>query len=159
MEQLTLQIVDAYNEDLRGLIAKLDNYLFALYPTDEVHGVELENAEAERVIFVGAYLGKAAVGCGAYRPFDERSCELKRIFVDPAYRNKGIASRILSFLEQEIKHAGYHSILLETGLVQPESIALYKKFGFVEIERFGPYIHCSSSYCMGKTLPSSSHLA
>ncbi|WP_042162445.1 GNAT family N-acetyltransferase [Paenibacillus gorillae] len=156
MEQLTLQIVDAYNEDLRGLIAKLDNYLYALYPSDEVHGLELEQAEEDGVVFVVAYSGHIAVGCGAFRPLDERSCELKRIFVDPSYRNKGIASRILTLLEQKILQAGYHSILLETGLMQPESIALYKRFGFVEIERFGPYIDCESSYCMGKTV--SSHL-
>ncbi|MFF2090020.1 GNAT family N-acetyltransferase [Paenibacillus sp. NPDC058174] len=152
MEQLTLKIVDAGNEDLRGLIAKLDDYLYALYPSDEVHGVELENAEAERIVFVVAYWGHTAVGCGAYRPLDEQGCELKRIFVDPSYRNKGFASRVLSLLEQEIRQAGYQSILLETGLMQPESIALYKKFGFVEVERFGPYVDCSSSYCMGKAL-------
>ncbi|MFB6366411.1 GNAT family N-acetyltransferase [Paenibacillus elgii] len=58
----------------------------------------------------------------------------------PSFRNKGIASSILSFLKQEAARAGFRSLLLETGPMQPESIALYKKFGFIDIDPFGEYV-------------------
>jgi putative acetyltransferase len=150
--ELTLQFSEPNNEDLLALIAKLDEYLYSLYPSEEVFVVNLDGPKVSDVVFVIAYLEDVTVGCGAYRPLDERTCELKRIFVDPSYRNKGIASRILSFLEQEAVHAGFTSLLLETGPMQPESIELYKKLGFVEIERFGEYVDCPSSICMGKKL-------
>ncbi|MEK8126468.1 GNAT family N-acetyltransferase [Paenibacillus filicis] len=152
MGELTLQWVEPQNEDLLALIAKLDDYLYGLYPAEEVFVVDLDKPEVSQVVFVVAYEEGVAVGCGAYRPLDEQSCELKRIFVDPPYRNRGIASRLLAFLEQHAERAGFTSLLLETGLMQPESIELYKKFGFVDIERFGEYVDCPSSICMGKNL-------
>jgi putative acetyltransferase len=152
MSELALQFAGPKDEDLLALIAKLDEYLYSLYPSEEVFVVHLDEPKVSDVVFVIAYLDNVAVGCGAYRPLDEHSCELKRIFVDPAYRKKGIASALLSFLEQETAQAGFTSLLLETGLMQPESIELYKKFGFVDIERFGEYVDCHSSVCMGKAL-------
>ncbi|MCP1310753.1 GNAT family N-acetyltransferase [Paenibacillus tyrfis] len=135
-----------------ALIAKLDDYLYSLYPADEVFGVDLEGAKVDEVVFVLAYWNGVATGCGAYRPLDAQAAELKRIFVDPSFRNKGIASSILSFLEQEAARAGFTSLLLETGPMQPESIALYKKFGFIDIAPFGEYVDCPSSICMEKRL-------
>ncbi|PUA36358.1 GNAT family N-acetyltransferase [Paenibacillus elgii] len=152
MEMLTVQVVEPSNEHLLALIAKLDDYLYSLYPADEVFGVDLEGSDVDEVVFVLAYWDGAAAGCGAYRPLDAQAAELKRIFVDPYFRNKGIASSILSFLEQEAVRAGFTSLLLETGPMQPESIALYKKFGFIDIEPFGEYVNCLSSICMEKRL-------
>ncbi|GAA3413021.1 GNAT family N-acetyltransferase [Paenibacillus hodogayensis] len=153
MGELTLQTVKPNHNDLIALLSKLDRYLYSLYPAEEVFVIDLDEPKANDVVFVIAYLDNTAVGCGAYRPLDGQSCELKRIFVDPAYRNKGIASRLLSFLEQEAARAGFTAAVLETGIMQPESIGLYKKFGFVEIERFGEYADSLSSICMGKKLP------
>ncbi|XOK64416.1 GNAT family N-acetyltransferase [Paenibacillus elgii] len=152
METLTIHVVEPNNEDLIALIAKLDDYLYSLYPADEVFGVDLEGAEVNEMVFVLAYWDGMAAGCGAYRPLDAQAAELKRIFVDPSFRNKGIASSILSFLEQEAMRAGFTSLLLETGPMQPESIALYKKFGFIDIAPFGEYADCPSSICMEKKL-------
>ncbi|KPV60592.1 GCN5 family acetyltransferase [Paenibacillus sp. A3] len=152
METLTIQVVEPNNEHLIALIAKLDDYLYSLYPADEVFGVDLEGATVNEMVFVLAYSNGVAAGCGAYRPLDVQAAELKRIFVDPSSRNKGIASSILSFLEQEAARAGFTSLLLETGPMQPESIALYKKFGFIDIDPFGEYADCPSSICMEKKL-------
>ncbi|MCP3776663.1 GNAT family N-acetyltransferase [Paenibacillus sp. MZ04-78.2] len=153
METFTIQVVEPNNEHLIALIAKLDDYLYSLYPPDEVFGVDLEGAKVNEMVFVLACCNGVAAGCGAYRPLDAQAAELKRIFVDPSFRNKRIASSILSFLEQEAARAGFRSLLLETGPMQPESIALYKKFGFIDIDPFGDYVDCPSSICMEKKLP------
>jgi len=152
MSSFHLQFVEPTNKELLALIAKLDDYLYSLYPADEVFVVDLDDSAVEDVVFVIAYADGAAAGCGAYRPLDERAAELKRIFVDTAYRNRGIASRILAFLEREAKRAGFTSLLLETGTMQPESIALYKKFGFRDIAPFGEYVDSPCSVCMAKEL-------
>ncbi|ULL19126.1 GNAT family N-acetyltransferase [Paenibacillus sp. H1-7] len=152
MNTLTLQITEPKNKDLLDLIAKLDDYLYSIYPAEEVFVVDLDEPKVQDIVFVVAYLDGKAAGCGAYRPLDSHSAELKRIFVDPAYRNRGIASRVMTFLEQDAKQAGFTAMLLETGPMQQESIELYKKFGYELIDRFGEYIDCPSSICMRKHL-------
>lgn len=152
MNTLTLKITEPTNEHLLGLIAKLDDYLYSMYPAEEVFTVDLDEPKVQDVVFVVAYLDGTAVGCGAYRPLDEQSAELKRIFVDPSYRNKGIASRLLSFLENAAQQAGFSAMLLETGPMQHESIQLYRKYGYQLIEPFGEYVGCPSSICMRKHL-------
>jgi len=152
MEALTIQVVDTTNQDLLTLIGQLDDYLYTLYPPEEVFVVDVDQPQADGIVFALAHWNGKAAGCGAYRQLDGQSAELKRIYVDPSYRNKGIASRILTFLEQEAARAGFSSLLLETGPMQTESIALYKKLGFYDIEPFGAYIDCPSSICMKKDL-------
>ena len=77
-----------------------------------------------------AYMDNHPVGCGAFRPYDARSVEIKRMFVHPDYRSRGIASMILEALEAWSKVSGAMKCLLETGYNQPEAIALYKKAGY-----------------------------
>ena len=67
-------------------------------------------------------------------------------------RRKGIASGILLLLESEAKKQCYSIIKLETGPNQQESLHLYKKFGFYEIEKFGEYINSKYSICLEKKL-------
>lgn len=132
MGELTLQFSEPNNEDLLALIAKLDEYLYSLYPSEEVFVVNLDGPKVSDVVFVIAYLEDIAVGCGAYRPLDVRTCELKRIFVDPSYRNKGIASRILSFLEQEAAHAGFTSYYSKPGPCSPNQLSYIRNWGLLK---------------------------
>ncbi|WP_282939359.1 GNAT family N-acetyltransferase [Paenibacillus sp. RC67] len=155
MDTVLLKLTNSTDPDLLQLITQLDEYLFGKYPAEEVFVVDFKDPAIHDVVFVTAYIDNVAVGCGAYRPLDEESAELKRIYVDNLYRKRGIASKILSWLEQEAQQAGYSTLRLETGPEQPESIALYEKCGFYHIEPFGEYVHCPSSICMEKKLGSS----
>lgn len=102
-----------------------------------------------------AYMDNHPVGCGAFRPYDARSVEIKRMFVHPDYRSRGIASMILEALEAWSKVSGAMKCLLETGYNQPEAIALYKKAGYAEIVNYGPYLDVANSVCMQKILDTS----
>ena len=99
-----------------------------------------------------AYENEVAVGCGAIKTFDEKSIELKRMFVAPNQRGKGVATRILTTLEDWAKELGFQKCILETGKRQPEAIALYHKSQYQIIENYGQYKGMGNSVCFEKKL-------
>lgn len=96
--------------------------------------------------------GEMPVGCGAFKSFGDGAVEVKRMFVPPTHRQKGIASLVLSELERWADELGYERCVLETGKKQPEAIALYTKRGYHLIPNYGQYIGVESSVCFEKTL-------
>ncbi|RVQ66972.1 GNAT family N-acetyltransferase [Croceicoccus ponticola] len=78
----------------------------------------------------------AVVGGGAYRRFDERSCELKRIYVSAAGRGKGAGRALTERLVAAATADGFTRVMLETGDRQDEAIALYRSMGFLRIEPY-----------------------
>jgi len=92
------------------------------------------------------------VGCGAFRPLDPGTVEIKRLFVVPESRGRGVARAILAALEAEARRRGYTRGVLETGVRQPEAIALYRACGYAEMEAFGPYVGSTQSVCFRKAL-------
>ena len=109
--------------------------------------------------FVVAYLevdggDRSAVGCGGIRRVEgvESTCELKRMFVAPEARGRGIARALLERLEEEAVALGYSTVWLETGTEQPEAIALYESHGYEPITGFGRYKDQPKSRSFGRTL-------
>ena len=98
------------------------------------------------------YEGETAIGCGAIRKFDDHSMEVKRMYVTPRNRQRGIASMILKELENWCIELGYKKCILETGKNQPEAIALYTKNGYRRIPNFGAYKDVPNSVCFEKEL-------
>lgn len=98
------------------------------------------------------YKENIPVACGAFKPFDAHSVEIKRMFVSPAHRGQGYASEVLAALETWAKDLGYTSCVLETGKRQPEAIALYKKNGYTIISNYPPYDGMANSVCFRKEL-------
>jgi putative acetyltransferase len=94
--------------------------------------------------------GELAVGCGAIRVFDENCMEVKRMWVEPSHRGKGIASMMLKELESWAQELGLNKCILETGNKQLEAIELYKKNNYTIIENFGPYQGIANSICFEK---------
>jgi GNAT superfamily N-acetyltransferase len=92
------------------------------------------------------------VGCGALKEFEKGIMEIKRMFVLPERRGKGIATRILAELETWAKELDYEKCVLETGKRQPEAIALYKKSGYRIIPNYGQYAQVLNSICFEKAL-------
>ena len=92
------------------------------------------------------------VGCGAFKPFESDSVEIKRMFTLPNHRGLGIARHVLSNLETWAKELGYLSCVLETGKKQPAAIALYSKCGYQVIPNYGQYIGVENSVCFEKQI-------
>lgn len=86
--------------------------------------------------------------------FQDGDAEIKRMFVVPEARGRGLARRLLAELEASAAAAGRTRMVLETGLKQPEAIALYESSGYAPIQKFGYYRDDELSVCLGKALPS-----
>ena len=107
--------------------------------------------------FVGYLLGEA-VATGAWRRTDVPAfgaaavAEIKRMYVVPHARGAGVARRMLAHLESTAAAAGFDALVLETGLRQPEAMALYESSGYVPVPGFGYYRDMPLSRCYGKPL-------
>ena len=101
---------------------------------------------------VVAYYGDTPVGCGAIKEFSKVAMEVKRMYVVPEKRGKGIASGILRELEAWSAELKYETCVLETGKKQPEAIAFYTKNNYNIIPNFGQYGNVENSVCFEKRL-------
>ena len=98
------------------------------------------------------YENGVLAGAGSIWKYDEESVELKRIYVAPSFRKKGIGTKLVSLLIEWGKELGYQRMLLETGEKLEESVALYKRLGFERIPNYGPYENMPESLCMARNL-------
>ncbi len=99
-----------------------------------------------------AYDAGKAVGCGAIKEYKKGVMEVKRMFVAPDSREKGIAGKILHELQVWAKELGCRKCILETGDKMTEAIGLYKKNDFTIIPNYGPYATIESSVCFEKEI-------
>jgi GNAT superfamily N-acetyltransferase len=109
-----------------------------------------------RGVFLVAYLDGQPVGCGALRPFPATGpgvAEIKRLYTSPSARRRGVSRAVLTRLEFEAVRLGYRQLQLETGLRQPEAIALYEASGYRRIPNYGMYAASELSACYAKDIP------
>lgn len=103
--------------------------------------------------FVVAWAGDEPAGCGAIRPsvFDD-ACEIKRMYVRSSARGRGVARALVAALEAAAADLGYRRVVLETGVMQPEAMALYESSGYTPIESYGAYRASPLSRCYERLL-------
>ena len=99
-----------------------------------------------------AYENEIPVGCGAIKQFLPTAAEVKRMYVRPEQRGKGIAAIILTELEKWARELTYERCVLETGKRQPEAIALYTRNGYNRITNYGQYKGVENSVCFEKII-------
>jgi putative acetyltransferase len=133
------QIERPNREEVVDLIAKLDNYLVSLYPPECNHLLDIQSLMQPNIVFITAKCGLDYVGCGAIRIVKGEYAEIKRMFVLPGLRGRGVGYRILCELQKIAVDLGFNTLSLETGIKQPEAIKLYERFGFYKISAFGEY--------------------
>jgi GNAT superfamily N-acetyltransferase len=114
------------------------------YVTRYGENVEMTRANAEEFdppsgLFIVLIDGPITVAGGGFRRFDATTCEVKRMWVDPLYRRRGLAARVLKALEDAAQQAGYTRLILETGPRQPEAEALYVRQGYTRTKFYGHY--------------------
>ncbi|GIW25547.1 GNAT family N-acetyltransferase [Meiothermus sp.] len=136
----------------RELIAELDAALNPHYPPESRHGYSVEKLIQQGVAFFVAYLDEQPVGCGGVQIFGHEYAELKRMYVRPGFRGRGIGKQLLAHLETYAAERGIRVLRLETGVAQTEAIGLYQSFGFRRIPPFDPYFEDPLSICMEKQI-------
>jgi putative acetyltransferase len=96
--------------------------------------------------------GSATLGCVALQPVSPGQGEVKRMYVRPAWRGRGLSRLLLAAVERHAATRGLSSLRLETGARQPEAIALYRSNGYREIPAYPPYDEDPLSLCFAKEI-------
>lgn len=103
-------------------------------------------------LFVVGYLDAVPVACGGWRSHGNGAAELKRMYVVPPVRGRGLARAVLAELERTARQAGHRRIILETGNQQPEALALYHSEGYAPVPSFGYYATTPGAIHLGKPI-------
>ena len=135
---ITVTLADPRQAEIRALIESLDIYMLGLYPAESTHRVDAITLASESARFFSALLDGIVVGCGGIM-LEHNYAEIKRIFVSPQARGLGVGHKLLETLETEARQLGFNSLRLETGIYQPEALALFRARGFIPRLSFGDY--------------------
>jgi GNAT superfamily N-acetyltransferase len=140
--------------EAQALIAALDAELTRVYPEEGANHFRLDPDEVAdgRGAFLVALQRGTPIGCGAVRRIDDRTGELKRMYVAPEARGTGVGRAMLAALEEHARSLGLVRVVLETGARQERAMRLYARAGFVRIAPFGEYVSSPLSVCMAKDL-------
>ncbi|MFC8296789.1 GNAT family N-acetyltransferase [Micromonospora orduensis] len=103
--------------------------------------------------YLAVVVNGRAVACGGLQALDATTGEVKRMYVRPAYRGRGIARQLLAALEECAFRQGHSVVCLETGTYLPVAIGLYTSCGYEPIPVYGEYVGNPYSVCFAKRLP------
>lgn len=121
------------------LIEALDAHAIALYPPESNHLLDVAALCDDAVTFLVVRAGDEAIGCGALLRDARGWGEVKRMYLRPDRRGRGIGRRVLADLEALARASSLPLLRLETGIHNREALALYRRAGFVERDAFGDY--------------------
>lgn len=148
---ISVQRTTSDNPDFEKLVLQLDAYLAIVDGDDHAFYAQYNKSNSLKNALI-CYENGNAIGIGAYKEYDAETAEMKRMFTLAEHRGKGIATKILTELELWAKEENYKTAILETGFLQVDAIALYKKMGYEIIENFGQYEGVENSICMKKNI-------
>ena len=149
---IAISLVPADDARSVQLIAELDADLARNYEDDQRHGLHPGEERDPRLHFFLLEHDGVAAGCGAIRELEPGVAELKRMYVRPGYRGRGLSRRLLTELERQAALIGVRRLCLETGPLQHAALALYRSAGYAEIPAYGEYIGSPVSICMERML-------
>jgi GNAT superfamily N-acetyltransferase len=145
-----IESVSPHCAEATALLAELMPELDRRYPEYEGGGVG-DITPADVCVFLIGRLDGKPVACGALRPMEEPGvAEVKRMYVEPAARGRGLSKRMLAALEEHAQQVGFACVRLETGMRQPEALRLYESAGYRRIENYPPYVGNAMSVCFEK---------
>ena len=135
---LLIKRVEKPTPDARVLVEELEADLASQYEAEQRHGLSIERLFKPNIAFFIAYADDEPVGCGGIA-FEDGHAELKRMYVRPSFRGRGVVQAVLAQLEAEATARGVKRVVLETGDVQHAAIKVYERAGFARCGAFGDY--------------------
>ena len=139
------------NVDFRNLVDALDDDLYQRNGEGQLQYRQYNQIDKIKNAVVIYFDGKP-VGCGCFKPFSDKTVEMKRMFILPEMRGKQLAARMLQELETWAVEEGNTAAVLETGYRQIEAQRLYSVAGYFRTENYGQYIGMEDSICYRKEL-------
>lgn len=155
---LHIERVPITHPDAQALIEAVQAEYVARYGGQDESPIDPADFEDPLGRFYVGYLDGTPVATGAWRRSSVRalgaevSAEVKRMYVVPTAQRRGVARRMLAHLEATAAEAGIEALVLETGMKQPEAIALYTSSGYEPIPGFGYYCGSELSRCFGRRI-------
>ena len=151
---ITMIRTNSLNQDFIHLVKYLDAELAQLDGDEHAFYAQLNKTHNLNHVIV-AYENDKPIACGALREHSPTTMEVKRMYTLPESRGKGIATKILTELENWASELSYQKCILETGKRQPDAIWLYQKNGYKIIPSYGKYLVMENSVCFEKELDKS----
>ena len=148
---ITLIRTTSLNQDFIHLVKYLDAELAQLDGDEHAFYAQLNKTHNLNHVIV-AYENDKPIACGALREYSPTTMEVKRMYTLPENRGKGMATKILTELENWASELKYQKCILETGTRQPDAIRLYQKNGYKIIPSYGKYLVMENSVCFEKEL-------
>jgi putative acetyltransferase len=152
-----IEVLDPKSTEVRALIAASDVFYDGLYPEESSHLEALDDLRKPDVLFIGCRVDGELAASGAAKLMhdDGDYADIKRVFVIDRYRGQGLSAKIMNYIETELQARGVGLLRLETGVLQPEALGLYKQLGYQSRGPFGAYRPDPLSVFMEKTSPDS----
>jgi putative acetyltransferase len=153
---VVLRICDWDDADGVALRDAQQTEIRARYGGDTEPGVKPSAGDIS--VFLIAYdaATSSALGCGGLRDLGDNTVEVKRMYVLPEHRGRGIGRRVLAALESHALAQGVTRIRLETGQLQPDAVRLYEAAGYRQIPNFGAYAESATSLCFERVFAAGS---
>lgn len=141
MPEIDIESLDPDTDEVRELIAASDAFYEGLYPAESNHLEALDDLKNRNVVFLGCRLDGELVASGAAKLMNDDGCyaEIKRVFVVDGFRGRGLSASLMRRLEAELRARGVELFRLETGILQPQALGLYRKLGYQQCAAFGGY--------------------
>ncbi|MDE6739937.1 MAG: GNAT family N-acetyltransferase [Lachnospiraceae bacterium] len=99
-----------------------------------------------------AYKNDKAVGCAGLKGYSSADAEIKRVWVDPAYRGQGLATKLMELIETKAKERNFKRVILQTREIMQDAVALYRKLGYHQIANYSPYDKLKDAVCFAKDI-------
>lgn len=148
---MTIKRTDSSDTDFQNLVKLLDADLAIRNGDDHEFYDQFNKIDMIKNCIV-IYIDEKPAACGAFKKFENETVEIKRMYTNPDFRKRGLATAIVKELETWAKELNYTKAVLESSLEQNEALSVYEKSGYERIPNYGQYIGIDKSVCYEKAL-------
>ena len=150
---MQIKITNGQDKDFIRLCHALDGFLNELVDGEENRAQYIPYNTLDDIHDVlVAYENNTPIGCASFKRYDDKSAEVKRVFVKEEYRGKQVGRQLMESLEQLVRDKGYSYLILESGEPLVAAMRLYRSLGYAVIPNYGQYVNMADSVCMKKKL-------
>jgi GNAT superfamily N-acetyltransferase len=149
--KLNITTISPFSPDAGALMEELSDRLQSITGDSGKNSFEPQDVCGERAVFVIARNEEGkAIGCGAFRPMNQTTAEVKRMYAKE--KGRGVGRQILTYLEHKAYEMGYETLCLETRLVNTSAVSFYERSGYKRIPNYGKYAGREDAICFEKLL-------
>ena len=153
MPEFTFIWTDGNDETFQNFYVKTEGYYSKIVGGKDKREAFIPFNLSQDITYVlVVYDGDYAVGCAGLKVYSDEAVEIKRVWVEPEYRGRHIASRMMDLLELKSSELGFRKSILQTRPIMQDAVRLYESRGYTIIDNYPPYDKLDGAICMAKDL-------